>query len=199
MKCHTQTRFLAAVCALAAISVFHRAHAQDFGPYVGFSVGGLSTGHVWNTSRVNVGPTSDETGYKLFGGLRPVDPLAVEFEYVDFGEQRAEFHLVCIAIVGPCPGFMNSLDARALSVSAVGFLDAGPVEIFGRAGIGFWNADRREFFAVDRSEDGSDPVLGIGVQYGFERLSIRAEYEAFDIAGVSTKLTSVGVTFPLGR
>ena len=81
-----------------------------------------------------------------------------------------------------------------MSLSAVGFLAAGPVDLFARAGAIDWSADvTAPGLGINGSDDGIDFTYGIGAQFRVWSLSLRAEYELYDIADADTvDLLSVG-------
>ena len=191
--------FTGILLSVAAWCSGDRVMADVFQPYIGLGLGEHSSGFIWNTNPANLGPTRDETAFKLIGGLRPLELLGVEFEYVDFRKTQSEFFVVCAAIVGPCPSFTNSFEAQAISVSAMGFFDVGPVELFGRYGISFWDLDRTEFSAFRAGESGTDASFGAGIQYNIGRLALRVEYENFELSRDSRNLVSVGFTYSIGE
>jgi hypothetical protein len=69
-----------------------------------------------------------------------------------------------------------------LAPTVVGTLPLGPVELFGKAGVLFYDVeiDAPGNRLIDSS--GEDAVLGVGIGFtAFERLSFTAEYERIDI------------------
>jgi opacity protein-like surface antigen len=84
-----------------------------------------------------------------------------------------------------------------VSLSAVGFLPVGPVDLFARVGAVNWNADlKAPGLDVKASDDGTDFTYGIGAQFRVWSLSLRGEYERFDISNADTvDMFSVGVTW----
>ena len=74
-------------------------------------------------------------------------------------------------------------DVNGVSLSAVGFLPVGPVDLFARVGAINWNADlEAPGSAISGSDDGTDLTYGVGAQFRVWSLSVRGEYERFDIS-----------------
>jgi OOP family OmpA-OmpF porin len=154
--------------------------AADNGIYLGASVG---------QSGIEVDDfdyDASATGYKIIAGWRFLDWLAVEGNYVDFGSGDDRV-----------AGDRIETEADGISLSAVGFLPVGPVDLFARVGAVDWSADLSSSSpSVGRaSDDGTDLTYGIGAQFRVWSLSIRAEYEMFDISDADVDLISVGVTW----
>jgi OOP family OmpA-OmpF porin len=124
------------------------------------------------------------TGYKLIAGWRFLDWLAVEGNYIDFGSGD-----------DTVAGTKIETDADGISLSAVGFLPIGPVDLFARVGAVDWNADLSSPGFSSESQDGTDLTYGIGAQFRVWSLSIRAEYELFDVSDADLDMISVGVTW----
>jgi hypothetical protein len=164
------------VAALALSSV--PALAADNGIYLGGSIG---------QSSLQVDDFSydaDATGYKLIAGWRFLDWLAVEGNYIDFGSGDDSVS-----------GAEIKSEADGVSLSAVGFLPIGPVDLFARVGAVDWSADLSSPGIGSASDDGTDLTYGVGAQFRVWSLSIRAEYEIFDIEDVDVDMISVGVTW----
>jgi OOP family OmpA-OmpF porin len=152
--------------------------AADNGIYLGASVGqsGLQVD--------DFNYDADATGYKLIAGWRFIDWLAVEANYLDFGS-------------GDDTVFGDKIETEAdgVSLSAVGFLPVGPVDLFARVGAVDWSADISSPGLGSGSDDGTDLTYGIGAQFRVWSLSIRAEYEMFDVSDADLDMISVGVTW----
>jgi Outer membrane protein beta-barrel domain len=154
--------------------------AADNGIYIGGSVGNA------NLEIENLGGFSsadfkgDDTAYKFIVGIRPLDWLAVEASYVNFGEPEDTIEGV-------------SLEAEGDGISAfvVGFLPIGPVDLFAKGGLISWDSKVTGF-----DEDGTDLAYGVGAQFRVWGIGVRAEYEIFDVDDVEDlSLLSVGATY----
>jgi OOP family OmpA-OmpF porin len=179
---HSLTALVAASLGLASL----QASAADNGIYLGASVGqsGVEFDDQFGGTSINY--DADTTGYKLIGGWRFVDWFAVEANYVDLGNGSDKVL-----------GEKIEVDVSGWTLSAVGFLPIGPVDLFARVGAVNWSADL-EAPAIDlrSSDDGTDLTYGGGVQFRVWSISLRAEYERFDVADADTvDMISVGATW----
>jgi Outer membrane protein beta-barrel domain len=169
---------LAAALSLASLP----AVSADNGVYVGASVG---AGGV-KFDGENFSYDAGSVGYKIVAGWRFLDWLSVEADYVDLGTGDDKVQ-----------GEKIETDVSGVSLSAVGFLAVGPVDVFARAGAIDWSADvTAPGLGIKGSDDGIDFTYGVGAQFRVWSLSLRAEYELFDITDADTvDLLSVGVTW----
>jgi hypothetical protein len=123
---------------------------------------------------------ADDMGFKLIAGIRPLDWLAVEAAYVNFGEPE-----------DTVLGQRLEAEGDGISAFAVGFLPTGPVDLFAKVGLIAWDSKIGTAF----DDDGSDLAYGVGAQFRVLGLSIRAEYEKFEISDVDLDMISVGLTY----
>lgn len=169
---------LAALLALPALP----AAAADNGFYLGASVGqaNLKIDNLTNDIFPDDDFDSDDTAFKLIAGIRPLDWLGVEAAYVNFGEPE-----------DTVLGQKLKADGDGISAFAVGFLPTGPVDLFAKVGLISWDSKISGSF----DDDGTDLAYGVGAQFRVLSLSVRAEYEKFDISDVDLDMISVGVTY----
>lgn len=157
--------------------------AADNGFYLGGSIGQANvqidnlTGNVLPDDDFD----ADDTAYKLIAGMRPLDWLAVEAAYVNFGEPD-----------DTVAGFPLEAEGDGISAFAVGFLPTGPVDLFAKVGLIAWDT---KVSGIGFDDDGSDLAYGVGAQFRFLSLSIRAEYEKFEISDVDLDMISIGLTY----
>jgi len=86
-------------------------------------------------------------------------------------------------------------DLSGVSLSAVGFLPVGPVDLFARVGAVDWSADlSAEGFGRD-SEDGTDLTYGVGAQFRVWSLGIRASTRFSTSDDADVDMLSIGVTW----
>ncbi|HZN12589.1 MAG TPA: outer membrane beta-barrel protein, partial [Blastocatellia bacterium] len=139
----------------------------------------------WSTSH---GPEDEGKGFKAIIGARPFDWLAIEANYVDLGETEGTF------TNGPFVGERTELESDGFNFSGLLFLPVGPVDLFARAGFISWDSKARlpEFDLSDK-DDGMDFSYGAGAQFRIWSLSLRAEYEVFDISPDKVDMISVGI------
>lgn len=156
------------------------AMAADNGIYVG---GSLGQANVEIEEAGEIDFEGDDTGFKVIAGIRPLDWLAVEANYVNFGEAEDD-------------GI--EIDADGISAFAVGFLAAGPIDLFAKGGLVSWDASvgLEGVSGVGGNLDGTDLAYGAGAQFRVWSFSVRAEYEVFDVDDVDDlNMISVGLTF----
>lgn len=167
--------------ALFALPVLP-AVAADNGFYLGASVGqaNLKIDDLTNDVFPDDDFSGDDLAFKLIAGMRPLDWLGVEAAYVNFGEPED-------TVVGT----KLKADGDGISAFAVGFLATGPVDLFAKVGLISWDSKISGSF----DDDGTDLAYGAGAQFRVLGLSIRAEYEKFDISDVDLDMISVGLTY----
>lgn len=174
-----------AFAALAVGMAAFPAQSADNGIFLGGSVGAAGVKADDRFDGSNFDYDAGSTGYKLIAGWRFLDWLAVEADYVDLGSGSDKVQ-----------GIELETDINGVSLSAVGFLPLGPVDLLARVGAINWNADLRAPGFGKISDDGTDFTWGVGAQFRVWSLAIRAEYEQFDIADADTvDMVSLGVTW----
>jgi len=158
--------------------------AVDNGIYLGGSVGQAGVSIDESFEGQDFDYDADSTAFKAIVGWRFLDWLAVEGNYIDLGSGDDTIE-----------GVKFETDVSGVSLSAVGFLPVGPVDLFARVGAVNWDADLSAL-GETVSDDGTDLTYGVGAQFRVWSLSIRAEYEQFDVDAADTvDLISVGVTW----
>ena len=166
--------------ALMALPVLP-AVAADNGFYLGGSVGQANLKISDITDGISTADfDADDTAFKLIAGIRPLDWLGVEAAYVNFGEPE-----------DTVLGQKLKADGDGISAFAVGFLPTGPVDLFAKVGLISWDSKISGSF----DDSGTDLAYGVGAQFRVLGLSIRAEYEKFDISDVDLDMISVGLTY----
>jgi OOP family OmpA-OmpF porin len=171
-----------ALLALAAGPAF----AVDNGIYLGASAGQSGVSYKESFEGQDFEFDADSTGFKGILGWRFLDWLAVEANYVDLGSGDDRV-----------AGERIESDVSGLSLGAVGFLPVGPVDLFARVGMIDWEADlSAPGLGLETSDDGTDLTYGVGAQFRVWSLSLRAEYERFDLSDADTvDMVSLGVTW----
>jgi opacity protein-like surface antigen len=155
--------------------------AADNGFYLGGSVGQANLKVDDVTDGISTEDfDADDTAFKLIAGIRPLDWLGVEAAYVNFGEPE-----------DTVLGQKLQADGDGISAFAVGFLPTGPVDLFAKVGLISWDSKISGTF----DDDGTDLAYGAGAQFRVLGLSVRAEYEKFDISDVDLDMISIGVTY----
>jgi hypothetical protein len=161
------------------------AFAADNGIYLGAAVGSSNV-QVDRSAAADLNFNGNDTGYKLIAGIRPLDWLAIEANYVDFGKPDDRVAGVNVnAKVHGATGF------------AVGFVTLGPIDLYGKAGLINWNGKLSAgSFGKLVDDDGTNFGYGVGAQFRLGSLGIRAEYEAYNADRLDDlNMVSVGVTW----
>jgi hypothetical protein len=147
-----------------------------FGLYAGGSIGPSSERFRPDAYSLR----AQNTGYEAALGWRPINPLAAEVDYVNFGRAN---------------GGVNYADTDGVGVYALGFLPIPLVDVFGRVGVVNLRTDvSSPYYSFHRT--GSDLSYGVGAGMHWGSLGARVEYVRYDLSIASTlSLTSVGVTW----
>jgi hypothetical protein len=174
------TKF-AAVAALGALSlaaIAPQAAAADNGFYIGAGI----TQTKFDID--DIGSDSlDDNSFKLIVGFRPLDWLAVEANYIDLGSDSSEG---------------DSLDAQAITVSALAIAEFSVIDLYARLGMANWKTSFDFSDGGDFSDDGWEPTYGVGVGAHFGSFGIRAEYEMFStelVDVLDTDISTVSLSF----
>jgi hypothetical protein len=147
---------VAALGALSLASFAPQAAAADNGFYLGAGI-----------TQTDLGNSRDESGFKIIAGLRPLDWLAVEANYLDLGG-----------------------DASAFTASGLLLAEFAVIDLYARLGVANWQADFGGF-----SDDGWEPTFGAGIGAHFGSLGLRAEYEEINASYFDAKTISLSFTY----
>ena len=147
----------------------------DSGFYLGAGVGDASV----KDSDID----ASDSAYKLFGGYNigfiPLVDFAVEASYVDFGKPSTS---------------VGSIETTGLNAFGLAGLSFGPFGVFAKAGVLSWDSDKT--IGTDTtSKSGSDPAYGLGARFAIGSISVRAEYEVYDLDGADLDMVSVSGVF----
>lgn len=161
-----------AAVTLAALGVSSPALAdENSGLYVGVGLGDFSN-EIDSLDDVDIDFDADDDASRIFAGWRFNRFFALQLDYSDLGETNQAINLLNV-----------SADTTALAPSLVGTLPLGPVELFAKAGIAFYDLEISLDNDVVFDESGNDVVYGAGVGFTLlDRLSLRLEYEVYDIS-----------------
>ncbi|MFO1427462.1 MAG: outer membrane beta-barrel protein [Steroidobacteraceae bacterium] len=175
----------ASLAALAALCTIPAAHAADNGVYLGASIGRAnSRADLAGVTALLREFDKDDTGFKAFVGVRPIDLVAAEITYVDFGSPSQAI------AAGSARG-----EIRGAAAFGVVYLPLPlPLDLYGKAG--FARLDTKVTagsFRLDRS--GTDFAWGVGAQFSLGSLAIRAEYERYRTDVGQPDLLSVGLSW----
>ena len=177
----------AAIAALVvSVVAMSSARAADNGIYVGAALGQSKLDP--NQSRLNFSALNyddKDQGYKLIAGIRPLDFIGAEINYVDLGKTD-----------GTGTGGALRSEAKLYDAFVVGYVPLPFVDLFGKAGIARSQARYREEGISNLKLDSTDFAWGAGAQARFGSLAARLEYERFNLPSTNhASLVSLGVTW----
>lgn len=161
----------------------------DSGFYIGGSAGGATIEASIGDTGIPGIPSSldeDDTAYKLFAGYQfdlPFFFLAAEGGYVDLGKPE-------ISVLEQNLSF----DFTGLSLWAIAGLEIGPVDLFAKLGYIDWDV-KASGLGQGIKDNGWDPGYGAGLSIGVGPVSIRGEYELYDLNNADVSMLSVGVVY----
>ena len=196
---------LMGACALCQLSTAAFA-ADPLGLYVGGAIGQGTVKFEQLPDGTSLGFDEHHLGWKLAFGARPISPLGVEFEYVDFGHPSAS-----------SANANANVELRGVALFGVGYLPL-PVpllDIYGKVGFARLkttvNAEQIAFlglacvpahpifgacgFTQDQSNTRFGWGVGAQVRLPLAPLRIRAEYERFNSRNGDPDMLSVGITW----
>ena len=130
--------------------------------------------HVWQYRLMSV--TALVFVVAVFG-LADAAFVGVEASYLDLGS--------------PTDGSVT-IETQGWSGFAMGVLPLGPVGLFAK--VGMVSTDTEISSLADESS--TDPAYGVGAEFAFSKIAIRAEYEMFDIEDTEdVYMVSVGAAW----
>ena len=171
------------IVLLASTFVASASLAADNGIYLGVGIAQS------NIDAEALALDGEDTKYKVIAGIRPLDWLAFEANYVDFGAIETPS--------GTPSGLQAEYKLQGVDVFAVGLFEVALVDIYAKAGVVSWNAELESLSSAfaDADDDGVDFAYGAGLQLHLGSLSVRAEYEKFEVENADVDLISASVTW----
>lgn len=180
-----------ACSALLLVLPFTTANAVQDGWFIGASIGqSMIESNIDDPEFPGAGSFDEsDFAWKLYGGynwvLARTFGFGIEGGYVNFGSPSD-------TILGDVP---IKIEPTAIDLFATLGFDIGPVGIFGKVGYAWWDVDV-DVGNQGFSDDGDDPVYGIGARFNLFSLEFRGEYEYFDTADVDdVAMWSLGVVW----
>lgn len=182
---------IAGIVVLALVGVTTgpaAAQGMGMGPGSGFYAGagfGLTSADVCGD--LFFGATScdeDDTGFKIFGGFKFNQFVAAEIGYVDLGEVSAS-----------APGISATAEADGFQFVAVGSYPIEQFSLLGKIGLFAWDAEVSSNLG-NFDDDGTDIMFGLGGAFHISpQLTVRGEWEIFDVDGDDIDLFSASIVF----
>ncbi len=155
-----------------------RGRANTEGFYLGGGVGDFSSAvdeinSLDDVDDVGIDFSDSDNATKIFAGWNFNRFFAVQGDFVDFGESSGAV----------TPSVNGTSDVQGFAPSIVGTLPLGPIELFGRVGMMFYEVDLNLTGGRIVDESGEDLVwsAGIGIDIR-DKATLRLEYEEIDIA-----------------
>jgi len=173
---------LAVLGTLGLMAAAPRAQAADNGFYLGAGV----TATKFDANDID-SVKLDDNSFKLIAGIRPLDWIAFEVNYIDLGSDSQD--------IGG--GLTSKLDANAVTGSVLLLKEFQIVDLYARAGLAHWKVDGSITGQGSDTETGDEFTYGVGVGVHFGSIGARAEYERFKINDIDTNVNtfSVSVTY----
>jgi Outer membrane protein beta-barrel domain len=125
-------------------------------------------------------PDLKNTSWKAFGGVRPLNWLAAEADYIDLGSGSG----TATTNFGEVS---SHTDGKAFAAFAVGFLPIPlpVIDVYGKAGLARWKLNGNVGSLGSLSTNGTEFAWGIGVQAHISMIGARLEYENFNVPNTS--------------
>lgn len=171
---------LAVLGTLGLVAAAPRAQAADNGFYLGAGI----TKTEFDSDDIDT-VELDDSSFKLIAGIRPLDWLAFEVNYVDLGSDSESI----------APGISSKIDADAVTGSVLLLKEFQVVDVYARAGLAHWKVDGSITGQGSDSETGDEFTYGVGVGVHFGSVGVRAEYEKFQINDIDTDVNTLSLSF----
>jgi hypothetical protein len=174
-------RVLLTLVVTSTMAAAQSAQCADSGFYLGGSIGRS------NIIKDDIGTLkldSNDTAFKFIAGFRPLDNLAVEASYVNFGKPSDQV-----------AGVPVQADGKGVTAFVLGALAVGPVDLFVKGGLINWNTTVSTRGVNLSKDSGTDLAYGAGAQFRLGSLGFRGEYEKFNVSDGKLNMVSVGVTW----
>ena len=172
--------------ALAVLGTFGlmaaapRAQAADNGFYLGAGL----TATKFDANNID-SVKLDDSSFKVIAGIRPLDWLAAEVNYINLGSDSEDLG----------GGLISKIDANAVTGSVLLLKEFQIVDLYARAGLAHWKLDGSVTGAGSDTQTGDEFTYGVGVGVHFGSIGVRAEYEKFQINDIDTDVNTLSLSF----
>ena len=146
----------------------------DSGIYIGYGIGSVSLEDKSPEYKFDESDTGSKFLIGFNFGVIPLIDLAVEGSYVDMGSPSGS----------DSNGSPVKIEVTGYNVYGLAGLSFGPFGVFAKAGVIDWKTNYT-ISGSGSSETGSDSAYGVGARFDIASISIRAEYEVYDVGSVS--------------
>jgi Outer membrane protein beta-barrel domain len=189
-------------CVFAAISCTAALAATPFGLFVGAAGGQADVRMERSLTSTPTDVSEHDTGWKVMAGIRPLQLVGIELEYLDFGNpsyRSGTFPVTTGAVRAKAETLFGVLYAPL----PVPFLDlygkVGPARlqtsVHGNIGGIFCPSNYPQCGVFSNSQTNTELAYGAGLQLKFGRAAVRAEYERINASTGDPSLASVGLTW----
>lgn len=206
------------VIGLAAIA--NVAHAGEANKSPGYYVGGeFGTAKSSTPVPTNIGGElqvdKSSTGWSVFAGIRPSKYFGAELNYIDFGSPHID-NLLIEQLPLPAGDIIYRATAKNTAIAGyvMGYLPLIPSrwDLFAKAGYASLTTKANSngnypnvctgqpcvplgLASASSSHQKSDFAYGLGTQYRFNSIGVRAEYQKVSTSADGPSLVSVGLTW----
>jgi OOP family OmpA-OmpF porin len=187
----------------AFTSSFSATHAAQNDWYIGAGYGSSSVDT--GITAVTASLDEEDTGFRLFAGLKLNKNISIEGFYADLGESSLTGNTGDTFIIdGVLYGFLVDNAAITAKAKVFGFngLFALPLNdrfsLFGKLGLANWQYDATVsgsgIASGSFSDDGTDFFYGAGASYAINNdWSVRGEYNLYDFDGDDVDMLSINI------
>lgn len=162
-----------ALLGLSLLMAASSAMAATPGHYAGVSLGQTELTNPEQIETLVVDKT--DTSYKLYMGYQLSENFALESFYTDLGDMKLAND--------------KELGADAFGFSVVASYPVNAaIDVYGKLGMSSWQTD-------DATEDGKDAVYGVGTSFTEGDITLKAEYERFQLNDTEIDSTSVSIQY----
>ena len=141
-----------------------------------------------------------DSGFRITGGYNVNENISLEASYADLGEFDADGDT--LASNSSLVGF--TISDASVEISGFEFSILGAASLtdslsaFGKFGIYMWdaelNATAQGIGSGSDSEDGNDPMIGVGLSYKItDNVDIKCEYDRYDAYEADVDYASIGI------
>jgi OOP family OmpA-OmpF porin len=164
-------------------------HAGD-GFFVGGSIGSANLDDDFDGLKVD----DDTTSFRIVGGWQVNRYFALEAGYHDFGDFEQNF------TVNGTQG-KAKLSADGFTLGAIGsYPVADRIDIFGRAGMFFWDGDAEINNVSQATPEDTNPFFGAGLNYAISsQFLVSADWTRYELESANSDVYSIGFQFRFGQ
>jgi OOP family OmpA-OmpF porin len=164
-------------------------HAGD-GFFFGANIGSANLNDDFDGLNVD----DDTTSFRVTGGWRVNKYFGLEAGYHDFGDFEQNF-----TIDGVPSKAMLSADGFTLGVTG-SFPVANRVEIFGRAGMFFWDGDAEINDVSQATPEDTNPYFGVGLSYAiYDQFLVTGDWTRYELESAKSNVYSIGFQYRFGK